>query len=574
MRKSSKFMAVLLAAGMILSVVACGNEQVVSSETKTQETEQTVASVTTEPEEDLYYNKEGYPICDEPITITMSGASNTTDWDNTAMHKYFEEKLGIKTESTELQKDALKTQYALMIAERSMPDLMVKSEAISKEQVNMDGEAGYWLDLSQYLDLMPNLVAFWEEHPELKAYHTTDTGAIYSINRMNASSNANITGMIYYNKELVEAVYSDPIETVDDFYEALVAVQKAYPDKIPFSLAFNSQNSSRGDIIIRTAFGIESREYDYSLYKDDNGEVVLGETTDGYRAYLNFMNKLYEEKLLDNDCYIYTEKEYRAKINTGDFIFWADSGLTVTNSEVSTDPRDYVLLPALTSEYQDKSTFLLAHGLSPGSRIFVSADTKYPEAICRLLDFLFTEEGWMLTQAGIEGEHYEWVEDKYGNKSMSTDKFVDLVNYPNVGTWKQQAVVNYQAMCMYWDIGSTWIDELSVENAKLMVEDPEIDDVNKPTAMAKIALDSVEDVRNIAVPLNYTEDETKTRSTMHTDILNYIKSNKASVITGGVDFNDDKVWNSYLETLNNMGLESLMKIEKDAWARLDARLSK
>ena len=568
MRKSSKFMAVLLAAGMILSMVACGKEPVTSTETKVQETEQTVASVATEPEEDLYYNKEGYPICDEPITITMSGASNTTDWDNTAMHKYFEEKLGIKTDSTELQKDALKTQYALMIAERSMPDVMVKSEAISKEQVNMDGEAGYWLDLSQYLDLMPNLVAFWEKYPELKAYHTTDTGAIYSINRVNASESANVSGMIYYNKALVEAVYPDPIETVDDFYDALVAVQKAYPDKIPFSLAFNSQNSSRGDVILRTAFGIESRDLDYSLYKDDSNEVVLGETTDGYRAYLNFMNKLYEEKLLDNDCYVYTEKEYRANINEGDYVFWADSSLSVNNSTVSTD---YEMIPALTSEYQDELTFLLAHGLSPGSRIFVSADTKYPEAICRLLDFLFTDEGIMLTQFGIEGEHYELVTDKYGYKHIDTAKFADTVNYSSAGNWTQLAVVNYQAMCMWWGADGAWYDELTIEDAKKMVEDTEITPSYKSNAMLKIEMDAVKDVRKIAVPLNYTNEEATNRSTLYADISNYIKSNKASVITGSVDFNDDKVWSSYLDTLNKMGLEDLMKIEKAAWARLDAR---
>ena len=57
-KRVAKFMAVLLAAGMTLSMVACGDKDVVSSETNTQETQQTTASAATEPEEDLYYNKE------------------------------------------------------------------------------------------------------------------------------------------------------------------------------------------------------------------------------------------------------------------------------------------------------------------------------------------------------------------------------------------------------------------------------------------------------------------------------------------------------------------------------------
>lgn len=570
MRKtSSKIMAAILAAAMTFSLAACGEQNVVSSETKTQETQQTVASTDTAAEEKLYYNKTGYPICDEPITITMSGASNTLDWDNTAMHKYFEEKLGIKTESTELQKDALATQYALMIAERSMPDMMVKSEAISKEQVNMDGEAGYWLDLSQYLDLMPNMVAYFEKYPELKAYHTTDTGAIYSVNRITLGEGSNITGMIYYHKDLVEPVYPDPIETIDDFYEALAAVQKAYPDKIPFSIAFNSANSSRGDAIIRTAFGIESRDVNYSIYKDDvTDEVVLGETTDGYREYLNFMNKLYDEKLLDNECFIYTEKEYRAKVDAGDFIFYADSGDRHEYSAISTAPRDYGLIPALTSEYQEESTFMLNSGIGTGARVFVSADTKYPEAICRLIDFLFTDEGWQITAMGEEGTHWEWTTDKYGNKIMESEKFADLVNYKTIGEWRQQAVVNYQAMCMNWAMEQAWAEDLSLETAKQMVEDG---DFNATIALRTLAIASVKDAKKINVPLSYTPEETETRATVQTDILNYIKSNKASVISGSVDFNDDKVWNDYLATLNKMGLEKLMKIEKDAYARMEER---
>lgn len=568
MRKtSSKIMAAILAATMTFSLAACGEQNVVSSETKTQETQQTVAS--TEAEEKLYYNKTGYPICDEPITITMSGASNTLDWDNTAMHKYFEEKLGIKTESTELQKDALATQYALMIAERSMPDLMVKSEAISKEQVNMDGEAGYWLDLSQYLDLMPNMVAFWEKYPDLKAYHTTDTGAIYSINRIVIPEGSNITGMIYYHKDLVDPVYPDPIETVDDFYEALVAVQKAYPDKIPFSIAFNSANSCRGDAIIRTAFGIESRDVNYSIYKDDvTDEVVLGETTDGYRAYLNFMNKLYEEKLLDNECFIYTEKEYRAKVDAGDVIFYADSGTRTAQSAINNNAIDYGRIPAMTSEYQDKSTFMFDSGIHTGARVFVSADTKYPEAICRLLDFMFTEEGWNLTGWGVEGEHWEYVTDKYGNKMYNSERFADLKNYATEIEWRNQAVVNYQAMCMNWGTNELWTDNLTLDMAEQMVADG---DVNMGTALRTIAMAAVEDKKKVHIPLSYTSEETETRATMHTDILNYVKSNKANVISGSVDFNDDKVWNDYLDTLNKMGLEKLMKIEKDAYARMEER---
>ena len=570
MKKSSRLLAVLLAAGMTLSMVGCGDKDVVSSETNNQETQQTVASAATETEEDLYYNKEGYPICDEPITITVSGKQgNTVDWQNTEMVKYIEENLGIKLQCEPISNDAFATQYALMLSTNSMPDLIINA-GMDKGQVNMDGEDGYWLDLSQYLDIMPNFKAMLEKYPEWAAYQYADGGAIYGLNRVNPGKLSNASGQIYYNKALVEAVYPDPIETIDDFYEALKAVKEAYPDKIPFAITFDANPAYRADIILRNSFGIHFNDNSYMLVTDDNDEVMLGDITDNNREYLKWLNKLYEEDLLDNNSFIYTRDEYRAKEDSGDFIFWSDTGLRYNNSSISKNPADFGIIAALSSDMEPETTYIFGNGITTNAGIFVSAETEYPEAICRLIDFLCTEEGQNLAYRGVEGVHYSLVDDGYGNMIGTSKDFADLTNYKSETEWAQQKVVIYQGMALLWSFAANYYDDLDVATLEKMSqsEDPTI----SFKALQALAIDKVDNKLVAPAPLTYTAEETEERATMYTDLKNFLKTSKVSFITGEVDVEDDKAWENYVNRVGEMGWNRLKDIEQAAWDRMATNL--
>ena len=570
MRKSSKLLAVLLAAGMTLSMVACGDQDVVNTESASKETQETTASVATETEEKLYYNKEGYPICDEPITITVGGRQGTTtDWQNTEMVKYIEEKLGIKLQCEPVANDAFDTQYALMLSTNTMPDMIIQA-SVDKGQINIDGEAGYWLDLSQYLDIMPNFKAMLEKYPEWAAYQYAEDGAIYGLNRINPSKTNNANGQIYYNKALVEAVYPDPIETIDDFYEALKAVKAAYPDKIPFSVTFDAAPAYRADIILRNSFGIHFNDNSYMLVADDNGDVMLGDITDNNREYLKWLNKLYDEGLLDENGFIYTSDEYTAKMDAGDFVFWAGTALNYGTSTVSNNPADFGFIAALSSDMEPETTYIYGNGITTRARIFVSAETKYPEAICRLIDYLCTEEGAYLSNVGVEGVHFDLVDDGYGNMKVDGSKYADLTNYPSEYEWVQKKVIISQGMALLYNYHKMYLDNADAATVEKMAksEDPNV----AFEALRMMAINKVDNKLTAPAPLTYTAEETEERATMVTDLTNYLKTSKVSFIRGEIDVNDDKAWEEYVSKANEMGWNRLKDIEQAAWDRMAANL--
>lgn len=578
-KRSSKLLAALLAAGMTLSMVACGNtEKPVSGSESTSKTETTESAASTESstvvEEKLYYNKTGYPICDEPITISVSGKQGQTkDWENTLFVKTVEEKLGIKMDCEPIANDAFTTQYALMLSTNEIPDLIVLGNMDgNKSQVNIDGEAGYWLDFSQYLDIMPNFVAMMEKYPEWASYLKTETGAIYGLTAVTPGQVVNSPGQIYYHPDELKAAGVDPesINTIDDFYDALVKVKEAYPDKIPLSITFDKSPAYNIDVILRTAFGINYHDNSYMLVADDAGTVSLADISDNNRAYLQWLNKLYDEGLLDPNCFIYTRDEYRALEDANEFVFFSDTAMrrTQNQKEEYKNQTGWGCITALSSDYTNgEKNYVLRNGIQTGAWIYASADTEYPEAICRLIDYLCTDEGAQLAVNGIEGETFEYVDDGYGNKILSRDKFVDLTKYENETQWWQEAIAVYQGFDLLWNFTDTYFDTADVATLEKMAADPAY--TNGWRALVALSLKENNIITQPA-PLTYTTEETTERNAIYTDLLTYLKTAKVSFITGEFDANDDKVWENHVNTVKSMGYDRLMEIEQAAWDRMAA----
>ena len=65
--------------------------------------------------------------------------------------------------------------------------------------------------------------------------------------------------------------------------------------------------------------------------------------------------------------------------------------------------------------------------------------------------------------------------------------------------------------------------------------------------------------------LSYTAEEASERATLKTDLETYLNQAKAQFITGEVDV--EAGWDSFVNTVNGMGLERLLQIEQAAYDR-------
>lgn len=113
-------------------------------------------------------------ISEEGVTLTVAGnkPSGLEDWTNLACIQEYKDRLGINLECDFTETD-WPTQRTLLFAGNELPDLIMNA-GFSISDVNSYGSQGYLLDFNQYRDIMPNMVATFEEYPELESFLTTE----------------------------------------------------------------------------------------------------------------------------------------------------------------------------------------------------------------------------------------------------------------------------------------------------------------------------------------------------------------------------------------------------------------
>lgn len=579
-RRLTRAFSLILAGLMAASLASCGEKPSESSSSVSSEPSSSASSVDTE--ESLYYNKEGYPICDETITVTAAGPNGlSNDWNKLYEVKAIQEKLGIQMECTSYPQDAWDTQLTLMMTTNDMPDILCET-SLSRADTNKFGQDGYFLDMSQYLDLMPNFVARMEQDPALYAYSRDEKGAIYGISKTRDSLASRAIASVYLNKNWLEKVNMEYPKTVDELYDVLKAFKEQDAngngdpnDEIPLALTMDHFSGARTEAILRSAFGIYSWDFNYTLQAADDGKVYLAETTDNWKAYAKYMNKLYTEGLLDNDCFIQTKEEFDSKIKsdlTGLFGNWnpLQGVLGVTGASCF---QNYYFFTGVTSDYTTEVGYPLWNTVTTSVVCLIGGSTEYPEALCRMFDFFYTDEGIRTAYYGVEGETYDVKVDKYGVETFSHEGYWENAGYDSVNIWLNADIRWPNAwQFVHYDPSLRMIDNSSDEELMAIYEDPEAPEkssglyFNVYRELARRKVKSREVYPNVV----YTTEESEQRAKYLTALQSYIQSTKAEFIIGTQDI--DANWDTFLKTMDDMGLQELLQIEQAAYDRYAANL--
>ena len=557
MKTSKRILAALLALMLVLSLAAC-------AKTPASSTAPTESKDSTSQEEKSYYNKEGLPICNDVITITVSGVNEGhNDWNGTVFVKEVEKRLGIKWDCTPYEKDAWDNQFALMLSNDKLPDLIVSAQTGNKNVIDTNGKDGFFLDMNKYKDLMPNLQAYAKENPAYLRYYQTADGELYGLNSAATSYITRaVFGYSWLPKKWLENVGMEAPNTLEELHQILKAFKEKDAngngdpnDEIPMSITFGRECAQRMEWGMKFAFGLYSKSADYQLFVDDKGKVNLYETTDNWRKYLTYLNSLWADGLMDPETFTQTTAEYRDKIATDRIGFAGDwAGLNYPlgkTDEMVWD--DYVMLMTFESEVEEGRHYALSDGLTAGVRYFINAKTEYPEALCRMTDYWFTDEGKILIKYGVEGESFDYKPvDEFGIKTPTT------ANYDqNLGVIRN---------CFWTNLASP------AEEAVLNADDATLAKMKKDVTYADQAyqwelLKNATKVHDMIPALSYTESEAKERTSLQTDLGIHLQQMHTSFINGQVELND-KNWNDFQAKMNEMGLSRLLEIEQAAYDRL------
>ncbi len=259
-------------------------------------------------------------------------------------------------------------------------------------------------------DYAPNLYKIINESEDLQKMLKTDSGTYYAFPHIkdDASMGRTFKGLMLRQDWLEELGLEVP-ETIDEWETVLKAFKEKKGAKAPLTLA------STTDMLISRLF-IGAYDLDYNYYVED-GKMVYGPVynREGFREFLTRMNKWYNEGLLDKN--IATNDKAMVDSNmlnddAGATYGFASSGMSVYLDAKKDDPNFKLVaakFPVLKKGDICEFGFVDSKYHTGNSAAAIGAKSVNKALAMRLLDYLYTEEGHIFANCGIEGVTYEKV---------------------------------------------------------------------------------------------------------------------------------------------------------------------
>ncbi len=293
---------------------------------------------------------------------------------------------------------------ALLKPDSDLPDALFKANLTPLETQQLY-EAGVLMDLTPYLaEAAPHLWSLLQQHPDWMEAITLPGGAIVALP---AIDELQFTNIMWINKTWLNRVGKTVPTTAEELTEVLRAFRdtdlngNGKRDEIP--LTFSSLWDLR---FLAHAFGINANDY-YLTCKEGVVSSIL--TTDENRAFLEWLHLLWEEKLLDQNGFSGLRD---IALNTGED---ADAiyGVMLTSTPVELAPvkyiRDYVAVPPMV--YEGKQVYRDLTGDVIRGTFAITTACQDPAALLKWVDYLYTEAGFILSEAGLVGEDFTWNDD-------------------------------------------------------------------------------------------------------------------------------------------------------------------
>ena len=544
MRNCKRLTALLMACAMLLSFAAAAGA-----------------------EEGSYYNTEGYPICNEVIDVTMAGPlpSGLEDWTKVVLIENFKNDLGINITCQFYNSEDWSTQLTLMIASDELTD-MVGGAGMNMLDANEWGAEGYLLNFNDYRDMTPNMNKYMEQYPEAEAYMTAPDGGIYAIPKLSLDETDRFS-RTFINKKWLERVNMETPKTMDELYEVLKAFKEQDAngngdpdDEIPFLYANGYTASER---VLLSAYGIHTSDVNYILQTDGNGKVYLANTTDAYKEYMKWMARAYGEGLIEQEAFVIDANTVfdRGSKDLYGFYGCGSAPYVVAKQDISYDAENFEAIAALTSEYNETPTAGKASPIGETGLVAISATSPYKEALVRMMDYMYTDEGELAGVYGAEGETFDWEHNDILNVDVPKMRILEGCTSGEETRYKY-GTLNNTLNVIEWNNDRRALFTAPIED----VQSDEILNEYGWAALVALAVreDGIQQV-DCFPKLSYTAEEASERATLKTDLENYLKQAKAQFMTGEIDVEEG--WDNFVNTVNGMGLERLIEIEQAAYDR-------
>lgn len=313
-----------------------------------------------------------------------------------------------------------------LMATNNIPDII----QIDMNDVNNFASVGIFLPLKPYMDQgkLPNFKKFWDQYPDLAKL--TASGELYGFPAIGRNELANGFGPVI-RTDLLEKHNLPVPKTYDELLNVLAELKKLYPDSVPWSVRKGSGPIHQlfKTMAYTLGSGVGGGNGVYFDKDKDGGKYLYGPANPEFKEVLAYFNKAYSMGVLDRDYAVATQQQWTEKLTSGkSFFFFDNSGFSLdyTKALQKTVPEGkFEIIPIPTNKSGQARAEFYATTIT--EKMFaISAKTKDPETLVKLLDWMYTEKASNLMSYGVEGVHHTL--DASGKPQLKQDyvtKFKD-----------------------------------------------------------------------------------------------------------------------------------------------------
>lgn len=535
----------MLAAGMAVSVTACGNkiENYYEPGVINRDTSQT------------------------DFTIMGGISALSPGYENNEVLNQMQQDAGIHI-TWNVMSDSLAEQVNIRIAGRQLPDAFM-AVGFSNYDITTYGSDGAFIDLSPYLteEYMPNLSRILEENPDIRSAITMSDGGIYGLPSGERMGTAGIGAQEDYNiyqfpqfaminKAWLDALNLEIPRTLDELHQVLAAFEEHdmatyYGNEkgstIPMSTGFDQW--CWGQNIFYAGFGFTNWPNDVinDLELKPDGTVDFVCADPKYREALTYFHDWYKEGLMDVEMFSQDDKQLMAKCQQGKvgvstwwwFDLWGDHR------------EDYVYLPVLDGpEGTHNVTLRSAPPLSCGNLSITSA-CKSPANLLKFFDQWYDPEKVMQLQYGPIGTYFTG-QDENGVWQSITDEESQAAYGKSVAELKGSNEVYGPKLILSNYYGSVF----ALEDAAVI----------RLGDLYNTWMPYVDETAAYPTDCVFTEDELDIIDRFKTDFQNAVSEQEGLWIKEGGP--TDEQWDAYVKKLkDSCGMDKLREVYQNAYDR-------
>lgn len=498
------------------------------------------------PSDNLH--KTGMPIVSKPVTVRyMTGRATTTasDWNQVAVWKKYQQMTNMTVDWGLVPRDAISDKRNLALSSGDYPEAF-DTPSFSSLDAGKYGTQGVFVALNPMLDdYMPNLSKLMADNPEIKKGMTFPDGNIYGCPNVHDPDflGLRIQFKLWVRGDWLDAFGMDIPTTTDEYYRYLKAVKTKQPNGSDEAIPYcDTQSTDSLRLALMGAFGVGNKGSTQSYIDQDpsSGKVRFYHIADEYKALIEFLHRLYSEGLIAKNIFSVDSAKFNNAAAKGVY------GSNVTQAPgnyYGGKAKNFVSCPALKGPDGDHAYNYVSSALSSVANFVITDKSEHPVETARWIDYFYGDEGCKLFFMGVEGESYRETDDGV--------EYLDKITDNPDGLTLDQALKPY----ITW-LGGSYPGIVKEDYFKGVESSKESTDAAK-----KLQPDAIDEVWP---NFTYTEDEAQQLDSLTDDIHKYVDESRAKFITGEMPLDQ---WGSYVDKINQMGLEDLLTIQQDALDR-------